>query len=146
MNRTTSSIELFILLVFTLPLLGQENTYNRSIQSFTILKTDTTTAGQRLSEFFSNPSEVTGLKVILPPGTETGWHKHSVPGFAYVVKGTLTVETESGKTFDFGAGRSFAEVINIGHNGKNTGKDTVELIAYFIGSKDKPITIKQEKE
>ena len=82
--------------------------------------------------------------MILPPGTETGWHKHTAPGFAYILKGTLTVETESGKTFEFGAGRSFAEVINIGHNGKNNGKETVELIAYFIGGKNKPITIKLE--
>jgi quercetin dioxygenase-like cupin family protein len=146
MTRYISFIELFLILFLTLHLHAQEAVYNQSIQSTTILKTDTTTAGQSISEFFSHPSEVTGLKVVLPPGTETGWHKHTAPGFAYILKGTLTVKTESGSTFEFKEGQSFAEVINIGHNGINNGKDTVELIAYFVGEKHKPITIKQEPE
>ena len=146
MTRCTSFIGLSLVLLLTSHLLAQEAVYNQSIQSIPILKTDTTTAGQPLSEFFSHPSEVTGLKVILPPGTETGWHKHTVPGFAYILKGTLTIETESGKNFDFKKGGSFAEVINLDHNGINNGKDTIELIAYFVGEKDKPITVKQISE
>ena len=146
MMRFRSFIGLCLVLLLTSYLHAQEAVYNQSIQSIPILKTDTTTAGQPLSEFFSHPSEVTGLKVVLPPGTETGWHKHTVLGFAYILKGTLTIETESGKNFEFKKGGSFAEVINIGHNGINNGKDTIELIAYFMGEKDKPITIKQESK
>jgi len=120
-----------------------DNTYNQSVKSSIILKTDTTTAGQKVSAFFSSPSEITGLKVTIPPGKETGWHKHTVPGMAYILKGTLTVETETGKKFEFKEGESFAEVIDMYHNGRNNGEDTVQLIAYFIGQKGKPITIKK---
>ena len=146
MKRNIYFIELFLITLLAPHLSAQESVYNKSVQSITILKTDTTTLGQFISVYFSHPSVITGLKVILPPGTETGWHKHTVPGFAYILKGTLTVETKSGRNFEFKEGQSFAEVINIWHNGKNNGKDTVELIAYFVGEKDKPITIKQENK
>jgi len=144
MTRKIFIIIPFLILLVTMHLIAQDVVYNRAIQSLTILKTDTTIAGQTISKYFSYPSEVTGLKVILTPGTETGWHKHTVPGFAYIFKGTLTIETESGNIFVFKEGQSFAEVVNMNHNGINNGKDTVELIAYFVGEKNKPITIKKE--
>jgi quercetin dioxygenase-like cupin family protein len=136
----------FGILLFILPFYGkpEEPVYDQSIQSITVLKTDTTTTGQKIAELFSNPSEITGLRVTIPPGKETGWHKHTVPGFAYVLKGDLTVETENGKKFEFIAGQSFAEVVNTNHNGKNNGKVTVELIAFFVGQKGQGITIKSK--
>ena len=133
----------YALLVLPFVLHAEDQVYNRSIQSITILKTDSTTTGQKISDFFISPSEATGLKVIIPPGKETGWHVHTVPGFAYVIRGNLTIEMASGKKLEFKPGQSFAETIQVPHNGKNFGTDTVELIAFFIGQKGKPITIKK---
>ena len=132
---------IFVILFFNS--YAQDTSYSQSVRSSTVLATDTTTLGQKLSEYFSNPSRFIGLLVTIPPGQETGWHKHTVPGCAYVLKGCLSVAIENGKTFDFKEGDSFAEVINVNHNGKNRGKDTVQLIAFFIGTDNKPITIKR---
>ena len=123
---------------------SEDRVYNTSVRSSVLLKTDTTTTGQKLSACFSNPSEITGLKVRIPPSQETGWQKHTVPGVAYVIKGKLTVDIDNGKSFEFAQGQSFAEVVDTYHNGKNKGSDTVELIAFFIGPKDTTITIKRE--
>jgi quercetin dioxygenase-like cupin family protein len=133
------------ILIFLFPLYNsaKDTLYNPSVSSTIILKTDTTTIGQKLVDLFPKNPEVTGLKVIIPPQSETGWHKHTVPGFAYIVRGSLAVEIDSGKSLQFTAGQSFAEVVNVFHNGKNNGKDTVELVAFFMGQKGVGITIKK---
>jgi len=44
-----------------------------------LLKTDTTSIGQKISyPDFADPA-VTMLKITIPPGKSTGWHKHNIP-------------------------------------------------------------------
>lgn len=136
----------FTVLVLTIPvLLGSD--YNREVQTRSLLKTDSTSIGQKI-EYRNFPNnEVTVMKVIIPPGKETGWHKHPVHVYAYVIQGDLTVEVEGGKTLRFAEDSSFAEVIDTMHTGKNNGAEDVVLIAMYMGEKDKPLTIrKQEPE
>lgn len=105
------------------------------------MKTDTTSIGQKIVyPTFAN-DEVSIVKVTLPPGKSTGWHKHFFPVFAYVLKGTLTVEVENKKTLQFPVNSSFSEVINTLHNGVNNGSEDVVLIAFFMGEKDKPLSV-----
>jgi quercetin dioxygenase-like cupin family protein len=117
--------------------------YNKDVQLTQVLKTDKTTIGQRF--IYPNPKkgEVTMMKVTIPPGKETGWHKHDFPVFAYVEKGNLTIEVDNGKTMQFSEGSSFAEVINTYHNGKNNGAVDVSLIAFYLGEKGKPLSVKK---
>lgn len=117
--------------------------YNSDVVSQVIIKTDSTSCGQALAFPRDSGSIVTGIKVVIPSGKETGWHKHPFSGFAYIMKGTLTVEIEGGKTITFPAGSSFAEVVDLMHNGKNLGKEPVELIAFFTSNKNKSITIRK---
>ncbi len=83
--------------------------------------------------------------MIIPPGKETGWHKHTFPVFAYVIEGVLSVEFKDGKKRGFVKGTSFAEVVNTFHNGKNEGKEDLVLLAMYLGEKNKPLSIKEEK-
>ena len=69
--------------------------YNKGVVLETILKTDTTSIGQKIVYPDFTNEEVSVVKVILPPGKSTGWHKHVFPVFAYVLQGTLTVEVEN---------------------------------------------------
>lgn len=118
--------------------------YNKEVLIEPVLKTDTTSIGQKIDyPDFKNP-EVSMMKVTIPPGKSTGWHKHAFPVFAYVLKGTLTIELEKNKTLEFPANSSFAEVIDTFHNGKNNGKEDVVLIAFFMGEKGKPLSVKKE--
>ncbi len=114
--------------------------YNKGIILEPILKTDTTSIGQKIvyPQFIND--EVSIVKVTIPPGKSTGWHKHNFPVFAYVLQGTLTVEIENRKPFQFATNSSFSEVINILHNGLNYGKEDVILIAFFMGEKGKPLS------
>jgi len=115
--------------------------YNKDVVLEPILKTDTTSIGQKIVyPNFAN-DEVSIVKVTLPPGKSTGWHKHTFPVFAYIMQGTLTVEIENRKSIQFSANSSFSEVINTLHNGINNGTDDVVLIAFFMGEKGKPLSV-----
>jgi len=114
--------------------------YNKGVVLETILKTDTTSIGQKIVYPDFTNEEVSVVKVILPPGKSTGWHKHVFPVFAYVLQGTLTVEVENRKPMQFPVNSSFSEVLNTLHNGVNNGKEDVILIAFFMGEKGKPLS------
>ena len=118
--------------------------YSKDLIIEKIIKTDTTSIGQKIVYPNFENDEVTILKVIIPPGKSTGWHKHVIPVFAYVLKGILTVELENNKTLQIAEGKSFAEVFNTYHNGMNKEKQDVVLIAFYMGEKGKPLSILKE--
>jgi quercetin dioxygenase-like cupin family protein len=115
--------------------------YNNEIKVESLLKTDTTSIGQKIVYPNFQSDEVTISKVTIPPGKSTGWHKHIFPVFAYVLKGNLTVELENKQTKQFPENTTFSEVINTFHNGINNGKVDVVLIAFYMGEKGKPLSI-----
>jgi quercetin dioxygenase-like cupin family protein len=137
------------LLLVSYAALGREPTtseYEQGVKVTPLLKTATTTLGQLIEYPKTARPEVTALEVEIAPGKETGWHKHPVPGYAYMLSGTLTIEMEDGKHFQFEAGKAFVEVINTLHNGKNLGTEPVRLVVFFIGEAGKPFTIRAVKE
>ena len=115
--------------------------YDSGIKLEPLLKTDTTSIGQKIQyPTFAN-AEVSIYKITIPAGTSTGWHYHTFPVFAYVEKGSLTVEVKNHKTLTFTQGQSFSEVINVLHNGTNHGTEDVVLFAVFLGEKGKPLSV-----
>ena len=76
------------------------------------------------------------LKITLPPGTSTGWHRHQIPLFAYILQGVLTVEHENGTYKQFEAGTAVAEMLDTFHQGINNGTEPVILIALYLGGDD----------
>jgi quercetin dioxygenase-like cupin family protein len=125
-------------------LFGEEKPrYNTDILIQNLLKTDSTSIGQKINYPDTGKPEITMLKVTIPPGKETGFHKHTIPVFAYVLSGRLSVELENGKTMEFNKDSSFAEVINTIHNGKNKGNEDVVLIVTYMGEKNLPLSIRK---
>ncbi|MDD5131536.1 MAG: cupin domain-containing protein [bacterium] len=121
-----------------------ETVYNAGVQSKMVLQATQDVVGQNLVYPQVEQPEVTGLKVTIPIGQETGWHTHSVPGYAYVLSGTITLEYDKAVSRQFKAGEAFAEVVNVAHNGRNNGTEEVVLIVFFTGEKGVPFTQKQE--
>ena len=118
--------------------------YNKDIIVEPILKTDTTSIGQKIIYPNFQRDEVTISKITIQPGKSTGWHKHKIPVFAYVLKGTLTVELENNKTMQYSENSSFSEVLNTFHNGINKGKESLVLIAFYMGEKGKALSVPKE--
>jgi quercetin dioxygenase-like cupin family protein len=136
---------LLSLIVVFICIVGKSQ-YNKEITIESLLKTDTTSIGQKISYPLFPEDEVTISKITIPPGKSTGWHKHVFPVFAYVLKGTLTVELEDNKTRLFPENSSFSEVINTFHNGINNGTEDVVLIAFFMGGKGIDLSVHKDKK
>jgi quercetin dioxygenase-like cupin family protein len=117
--------------------------YKQEIKVLPLMVTDTTATGQKIYYPEGGKEQVTMCKVIIPPGKSTGWHKHEIPVFAFVEKGTLSVELEGGKVNNFPENSTFAEVVGTYHNGTNKGDSDVVLIAIYLGLKNRPLSIKK---
>lgn len=82
------------------------------------------------------PVEVTAAIVTIPPGGETGWHRHEVPLFGHILEGELTVDYGDKGTKTFAAGDSLIDAIDWPHNGTNTGTVPTRLLAVYMGGGD----------
>ncbi len=114
--------------------------YRQEIQIAPLLRTTMDAAGQPLAYPKTEQPQVTAVLVEIPPGAQTGWHKHPYPCFAYVLSGFLTVEMEGGKVHELTAGQAMAESVNVMHNGKNLGTEPVKLVMFVMGEREKPFT------
>jgi quercetin dioxygenase-like cupin family protein len=116
--------------------------YSQEIKVNQLMRTTTDAAGQPLVYPQTDQPQLTGVMVEIPPGAQTGWHKHPYPCVAYILSGSLTVEMEGGTVHQVTAGQALAESVNVMHNGKNTGTEPVKLVMFVMGEKEKPFTIK----
>ncbi|MCX6220233.1 MAG: cupin domain-containing protein [Bacteroidia bacterium] len=138
----------FILIILLLSCLSWQSKaqYNNDLIIEPILKTDTTSLGQKINYPNTTNSEVTMLKITIPPGKTTGWHEHDNPVFAYILKGILTVELEGNKVLKFAENSSFSEVIHTAHRGINKESGDLVLLAFYLGEKGKPLSVRIQKE
>jgi len=116
--------------------------YSQQIEITPLLKTTKTASGQNIKYPTTDSPEVSAVKVVIPPGAETGWHKHPYPCFGIILSGALTVEIEGGKTNVFLPGEVLVEVVDTAHNGINRGTEPVELIMFVTGEVGKPFTVR----
>ena len=119
---------------------SSQASYNKGLIIEQLLKTDTTALGQKIVYPAFQDDEITILKITVPPGESTGWHKHIIPVFAYILEGTLTVELKDNNTITLTKNSTFSEVRNTYHNGINKGTENVVLIAFYMGEKGKPLS------
>ena len=89
--------------------------------------------------------EVTVLKIIIDVNEELPVHRHDLVNVAYVKKGTLTVITDNNKQITLHEGEVLPELIGKYHYGKNTGKEPVELIVFYLGKKGTPLSVNKEQ-
>mgnify|MGYP001189018523 CR=1 FL=1 len=119
--------------------------YDAGVQGRVIIATDKTSGGHPIKYPKSDKGKVTAMEVVIAPGAETGWHKHPVPVYAYVLAGELSVLMEDGQQLQFKQGDAIIEVVDVQHNGINKGKAPVRLIVFYTGVVDVPNVIRSDK-
>ena len=70
-------------------------------------------------------------------------HRHPVINAGYMLTGELTVVTEAGQTLHLEAGDAIIEVVDQWHYGQNEGTEPAELIVFYAGVQEEPVTVKQ---
>jgi len=136
--RITTVIMMLVLLAAA----GQAAEYSSGIVATVLKKTTLTSNGQKIVYPRTDRAEVTAMAIDIDPGTETGWHSHPIPVYAYMVSGTLDVELQDASHIVYKAGDVIIEVMNAMHNGMNRGTEKVRLIAFYTGEEGSPTVVK----
>jgi quercetin dioxygenase-like cupin family protein len=108
----------------------------------TLAKSSKSWDGEVLPDYPKGKPEVTILRIKIPAGAKLEIHNHPVINAGVLIAGELTVVTEDNKTLHLKAGDSIVEVVNKKHYGKNEGTQAAEIIVFYAGVADKPITVK----
>jgi quercetin dioxygenase-like cupin family protein len=114
-----------------------------AIQSSVLAKSSLSWDGSHLPDYPKGPPEVTILRIKIPPGAQLPLHMHPVINAGVLLSGELTVITEDNMTLKLKAGEAIVEVVNKWHYGKNEGNSTAEIIVFYAGIPDTPITVKK---
>lgn len=114
-----------------------------AIQSSVLAKSSLSWDGSHLPDYPKGPPEVTILRIKIPPGAQLPLHMHPVINAGVLLSGELTVITEDNMTLNLKAGEAIVEVVNKWHYGKNEGNSTAEIIVFYAGIPDTPITVKK---
>jgi len=97
--------------------------------------------GAPLPAYPKGHPEITILRIVISAGETLAKHRHPVINAGVLLKGELTVQTEGGKTLHLKAGESLVEVVDTWHYGKNEGVEPAEIIVFYAGAEDAPITV-----
>ena len=112
------------------------------VQVETLAKSTTSWDGASLPAYPPGRPEVTILRIRIPPGTQLPLHKHPVINAGVLTKGELTVLAETGQTLHLKAGDALVELVNTWHYGRNDGDVPAEIVVFYAGSENSPITLR----
>ena len=114
------------------------------VEAEVLLKTQTSWDGGEF-RYPTGQAEITSFKLRIEEDQVPKFHCHPVPTLGYILKGSLEVETKSGKKVIFKEGESLVEVMRTIHRGKAIDAP-VELIVFYAGSTSMPNTVFPEED
>jgi quercetin dioxygenase-like cupin family protein len=109
----------------------------------TLAKTSSSWDGTPLPAYPAGRPQITILRITIPAGTNLPLHTHPVINAGVLLSGELTVVTEKDETLVLKAGDPIVEVVNKRHYGKNTGVVPAQILVFYAGSPEMPISVKQ---
>jgi quercetin dioxygenase-like cupin family protein len=114
-----------------------------SVKVEVLAKSSSSWDGSHLPDYSKGTPEITILRIKIPPGDQLPLHQHPVINAGLLLSGELTVFTEDNKILHLKAGDSIVEVVNKWHYGKNEGNEPAEIVVFYAGVVDTPITVKK---
>lgn len=135
-------------LTFTLLLTGLIVTFNSwaengiGAKGEVLVKSVSSWNGSQLPKYPEGQPEISILKIQIPAGVKLPMHQHPVINAGVLTKGTLTVISKAGERLVLNAGDPIIEIVNQSHYGINEGTETAEIIVFYAGVTNTPITIK----
>lgn len=134
-------IPLFFVVLF---LTSCDKTKINKIEVITLIETSKSWDGTKLPDYLKGNPKITVLKITIPPKTKLETHKHLEINAGVLLKGTLTVISQSNDTLLLKAGDPIVELVNTWHYGENEGTESAEIIVFYAGIEGTPITILKE--
>lgn len=106
-----------------------------------LTKTSQSWDGNSLPAYPPAQPKITILRISIPAGARLDIHSHPVINAGVLIGGELTVVTKDGKTLHLKTGDPIVEVVNTLHYGINQGNVPAEIIVFYAGTIDMPITV-----
>ena len=110
-----------------------------------LIKTTRSWDGAVLPAYPQGQPEITILRITIPAGTRLDTHRHPVINAGVLINGQLTVVTTGGKTLHLKAGDPIVEVVNTWHYGINEGNVPAEIVVFYAGIINTPITVVEQR-
>ncbi len=117
--------------------------YAQDVRSVQLIKSTASWNGQPLPGYAGGTPEITILRITIPPGYTLPIHTHPFINAGVLLKGELTVITDSGQVLRLTPYDPIIEVVDTWHYGRNEGDEPAEIIVFYAGEKGEPITIKK---
>ena len=96
--------------------------------------------GHQLPAYRPGQPEITILRFRIEPGARLPLHQHPVINAGVLLSGELTVESKAGEILHLKAGEALVELVGELHFGRNSGTEPVDLIVFYAGNVEQPIT------
>ena len=106
-----------------------------------LVKTTKSWDGEVLLPYPQGQPEITIRRISIPAGARLEAHSHPVISAGVLISGELTVVTAEGKTLQLKTGDPIVEVVNKLHYGINQGTVPAEIVVFYAGAVDTPVTI-----
>lgn len=134
-----------LLLLLLIPFFScQQTESNTQIQVEKLAESTQSWNGDMLPSYPKGQAKVTILKVSIPSKALLEMHEHLIINAGLLLKGELTVIDEFGNRLELKAGDPIIELVNTFHYGINEGTETAEILVFYAGDVDTPITKIQE--
>lgn len=117
--------------------------YAKDVHSVQLIKTTESWDGQPLPAYKTGAPEITVVRITIPPKCTLPMHMHPVINAGVLLKGQLTVTTESGQVLRLKQDDPIVEVVDTWHYGTNEGDEPAEILVFYAGIKGESITIKK---
>lgn len=132
--------------LFSAFIISCKSKVNEKIKVVKLIETSKSWNGKSLPKYPDGTPKVTILKITIPPKTELKKHMHPEINAGVLLKGELTVISETKDTLYLKAGDPIVELVNIWHYGKNEADIPAEIIVFYAGIEGTPITILKGKD
>lgn len=104
------------------------------------LRSDTAWNGTRYKSYPAGRPQLTVVRYSIPPHSSLPWHRHDAPNTAFVISGSITLQSIAGVEHVFRAGDAFAESVGDEHRGF-TGDERAEIVCTYAGAAGVPLSV-----
>lgn len=113
----------------------------KEIQVVKLVETSKSWNGDALPNYPKGKPKITVLKITIPPKTKLHKHYHPVINSGILLKGELKVIDINNNELILKEGDVIVELVNKIHYGINEGRKPVEIVVFYSGTVDLPITV-----
>jgi quercetin dioxygenase-like cupin family protein len=141
MHKTPRTLLLALLLSL---FLGSAHAKEADYTAEILAKSTQSWDGALLPHYPEGTPEITIVKITIAPGAKLPLHQHPFINAGILLSGALNVITDKNETLHLKAGDALIEVVDKWHYGENKGDTPAEIVVFYAGIADVPVTANKD--